>query len=66
MLTKLDRRGLGEARARFAISKNTADRLARYNGLDAEPLYPPPKLGDRYRSEEPSATTSSRSAGSIR
>jgi glycosyltransferase involved in cell wall biosynthesis len=53
MLTKLDQRGLGEARARFAISKNTADRLDRYNGLDAEPLHPPPKLGDRYRSEAP-------------
>jgi glycosyltransferase involved in cell wall biosynthesis len=53
MLTKLDRRGLGEARSRFAISRNTAERLGRYNGLDAEPLYPPPKLGDRYRSEEP-------------
>ena len=54
MLARLDQRGLGEARARFAISKNTADRLGRYNALDAEPLYPPPKLGDRYRSEEAS------------
>lgn len=53
MLEKLDRRGLGEARSRFAISRNTAQRLERYNGLDAEPLYPPPKLGERYRSETP-------------
>ncbi|MEZ5314278.1 MAG: glycosyltransferase family 4 protein [Thermoanaerobaculia bacterium] len=53
MLTRLDRRGLGEARARFAISDNCTQRLARYNGLDAETLYPPPKLGDRYRSGEP-------------
>lgn len=53
MLTKLDQRALGEARARFAISQNTADRLGKFNGLDAEALYPPPKLGDRYRSEEP-------------
>lgn len=53
MLTRLDQRGLGEARARFAISRNSAERLRRFNGLDAEPLYPPPKLGDRYRSEAP-------------
>jgi glycosyltransferase involved in cell wall biosynthesis len=53
MLQKIDQRALGEARGRFAISKNTADRLRRFNGLDAEPLYPPPKLGDRYRSEAP-------------
>jgi glycosyltransferase involved in cell wall biosynthesis len=53
MLTRLDARGLGEARARFAISKNCAARLDRYNRLDAEALYPPPKLGDRYRSAAP-------------
>ncbi len=50
MLRAFDRRGLGEARQRFAISRNTAERLARFNGLDAEPLYPPPKLGAAYRS----------------
>ncbi len=50
MLRGLDRRGLGEARRRFAISRNTADRLSRFNGLDAEALYPPPKLGSSYRS----------------
>ena len=51
MVRALDRRALGEARARFAISQNVAARLARYNGLEAEPLYPPPALGDRYRAE---------------
>ncbi len=50
MVRALDRRALGEARARFAISKNVAARLARFNGLEAETLYPPPALGDRYRS----------------
>jgi glycosyltransferase involved in cell wall biosynthesis len=54
MLRALDARTLGEARARFSISRRTAERLRRYNDLDAEPLYPPPLLGDRYRSEEPS------------
>ncbi len=52
MIRSLDARCLGEAAARFAISKNTAERLRTYNGLDARPLYPPPKLGGRYRSEE--------------
>ena len=51
MVRALDRRALGEARARFAISQNVAARLARYNGLEAEPLYPPPALGNRYRAE---------------
>jgi glycosyltransferase involved in cell wall biosynthesis len=51
MVRALDRRALGEARARFAISQNVAARLAHYNGLEAEPLYPPPALGDRYRAE---------------
>lgn len=50
MIRAMDRRALGEARARFTISKNVAERLRRYNDLDAEPLYPPPLLGERYRS----------------
>lgn len=47
-LFALDRRMLGEARARFAISKNVAARLKRFNALDAAPLYPPPKLAGRF------------------
>lgn len=50
MLRRFDQRALGETRARFSISRNTADRLARWNRLEAEPLYPPPALGGRYRS----------------
>jgi len=50
MIRALDARALGEASARFAISRNTAERLRAHNGLDAEPLYPPPRLGDSYRS----------------
>ena len=53
LIRGIDARSLGEARARFAISANTAERLRRHNGLEAETLYPPPKLGDAYRSEEP-------------
>jgi glycosyltransferase involved in cell wall biosynthesis len=51
MIRSIDARGLGEARARFAISANVAARLREHNDLDAEALYPPPKLGDSYRSE---------------
>jgi glycosyltransferase involved in cell wall biosynthesis len=47
LLRAMDRRALGEARRRFAISRNVAARLRRFNGLDAEPLYPPPKLAGR-------------------
>lgn len=46
MVRAMDRRGLSEARRRFAISGNTADRLRRHNDLRAEVLYPPPPLAD--------------------
>jgi glycosyltransferase involved in cell wall biosynthesis len=49
---ELDRRMLGEATARYAISKNVAARLNRFNGLDAVPLYPPPRLTGRFREGE--------------
>ncbi len=51
-IVELDRRALGEAQARFAISKNVASRLAKFNGLPADPLYPPPRLAGRFRSGE--------------
>src|SRR4029453_3084106 len=50
-LTKLDAKMLGECRALFTNARNTASRLAKFNGLAAEPLYHPPKLAAR-RSEE--------------
>ena len=43
-LFELDLRALGEARALFANSRNTAARVARYCGLEATALYAPPKL----------------------
>ncbi len=46
-LQALDREMLGECRRRYAISQNTADRVKRYNGLDAQPLHHPPRLADR-------------------
>lgn len=49
---ELDCRMLGEAAARFAISKNVAGRLSKFNGLEATPLYPPPRLTGRFHEGE--------------
>lgn len=48
-LRELDRRMLGECQRLFANARNTAERLHRYNGLEAQPLYHPPRLADRLR-----------------
>lgn len=44
----LDANGLGECRRLFAISRNVASRLARWNALRATPLHPPPPRLGRY------------------
>lgn len=49
-LVALDTAMLGECRRLFANAANTAQRVARFNGLAAEPLYHPPRLADRLRS----------------
>jgi glycosyltransferase involved in cell wall biosynthesis len=49
MIHALDKRCLSEASGVFSISRNTARRLERFNGLGCEPLYPPPPLGEAYR-----------------
>ena len=46
-LMRLDTTMLGECRAVFTNARNTAARLAKFNGLAAEPLYHPPKLATR-------------------
>jgi glycosyltransferase involved in cell wall biosynthesis len=49
---RLDGVALGEARRVFATSQNVADRLGRFNGIDAQVLpHPPQSLA--YRSAEP-------------
>lgn len=53
LIADADRTGLGEARKVFTNAKNTADRLARFNGIASEPLYHPPPLAGRYRAEVP-------------
>ena len=49
-LVDLDTRMLGECQRLFANAQNTANRLERFNGLHAEPLYHPPRLAERLRS----------------
>lgn len=44
LLKEMDRRTLGEASKRFAISRNVAQRLEQHCGLQADVLYPPPPL----------------------
>jgi glycosyltransferase involved in cell wall biosynthesis len=46
-LVRLDRQMLGECERVFSNACNTANRLARYNGVRAEPLYHPPRLASR-------------------
>ena len=49
---RLDDVALGEARKVFATSRNVADRLRRFNGIDAQVLpHPPQSLS--YREAEP-------------
>jgi glycosyltransferase involved in cell wall biosynthesis len=48
MIRSMDHRTLSEARRVFTISGNVADRLRRFNQLEAEVLYPPPKLNRLY------------------
>lgn len=49
LIQSSDATGLGEARKVFTNSRNTAERLRRFNGIEGEPLYHPPPLAGRYR-----------------
>lgn len=46
---RMDRRGLGEATARYTISHNVSKRLQHFNGLDSTPLYPPSRYAGKLR-----------------
>lgn len=47
----LDTSALRECKRLFTISRNIADRLRRYNGLEAEVLHPPLQEPERWRCE---------------
>ena len=49
-LIRLDRQMLTECRHVFTISKNTATRLEKFNGLRTNALYHPPRLASSLRS----------------
>lgn len=53
MLTKADTQAISECQFVSGISKNVVDRLAQYNGIQGQALYPPLPQGQSYRSEEP-------------
>ena len=46
-LMALDNVVLGESKRLFTIARTTTARLAKFNGLDAEPLYHPPPLAGK-------------------
>jgi glycosyltransferase involved in cell wall biosynthesis len=46
----MDGAGLGECQSIFTISRNVADRLARFNRLPGTPLHPPPRDAHRFHS----------------
>ncbi len=48
----LDREMLLESRKLYAIARNVADRLEKFVGVRAEPVYHPPMLADRLRQGE--------------
>jgi glycosyltransferase involved in cell wall biosynthesis len=52
LIRRIDQESLAESRRIFTNARNTAMRLARYNGLQGEPLYHPPKLEGHYRTDE--------------
>jgi glycosyltransferase involved in cell wall biosynthesis len=47
----MDKAALGECRGLFTISRRVSERLARFCGLAAPPLYPPPQQQERYHCE---------------
>ena len=52
-LIRLDTEMLGECRRVFANAQNTANRVEKYNGIKAEPLYHPPRLAARLAAAQP-------------
>jgi glycosyltransferase involved in cell wall biosynthesis len=49
-LVELDARMLTECRRVFANAQNTANRIRKFNGVDAQALYHPPPFADRLHS----------------
>jgi glycosyltransferase involved in cell wall biosynthesis len=43
-----DRQAIAGARKVYTIAGNVSQRLKRYNGIEAPPLYPPPRHGEKF------------------
>lgn len=52
IIADVDTKALGTVKRLFANSRNVADRLKRYNGIQASPLYHPPPLAGSIRAGE--------------
>jgi len=52
IITDMDRRALSESVRFYANSQNVANRLKKYNGLEAPPLYHPPPLASQLHPGE--------------
>ena len=48
-IMRTDNEMLRECRRVFTISRTISDRLAKYNGLQHDPLYPPPPFAERIK-----------------
>jgi glycosyltransferase involved in cell wall biosynthesis len=50
-ITEWDTKFIKEYKKRYAISNNVRDRLKKYNDIDSQTLYPPPKMCSEYHCE---------------
>ena len=51
-IIRMDKSALKECKKIFTNSQNVANRLKKFNDIDGEALYPPPKLKDRFHNEQ--------------
>lgn len=51
-IIKMDKAALTECKKIFTISQNVANRLKKFNNIEGEPLYPPPKLKNKFHNEQ--------------
>jgi glycosyltransferase involved in cell wall biosynthesis len=51
LIKKMDQCGLSESSRIFTIAGNVGQRLARYNGVASQTLYPPPKQDGCFRND---------------
>jgi glycosyltransferase involved in cell wall biosynthesis len=49
-IVEKDNKALRECREVYTISQRVSERLTKYNGIDSQPIYHPPRLADRLYS----------------